>query len=56
MDNHKHKWKLSHTAWEYPVGFNGTGGAEEYAYLLCECPAVKKIKVEQPGEQGVSSD
>ena len=42
--NHIHKLELTSTQWQSPSGYSGTAALEEYAYLLCQCGEVRKVK------------
>lgn len=45
LKEHKHHWQFVASTYEYPMGISGTVGAIEYAYLLCQCSEIKKVKV-----------
>lgn len=46
MKNHKHKFTIQLTQYEFPMGISGTSAPIEYAYLLCnDCETVKKVEV-----------
>lgn len=47
IKTHEHKWEMQSTVYQYLGGYTGTVMPIEYAYLLCQCGEVKKVKVEK---------
>jgi hypothetical protein len=46
-EEHIHKWELQSTSYQFPLGTSGTSVAVEYAYLLCQCGEVRKVKIKK---------
>lgn len=44
---HDHEWQYVHAQYEFPIGMAGTAAATLYAYLLCQCTAVRRVIVEE---------